>query len=303
MGSKVFLTGATGFIGSQVARRLAADGHEVHALIRPGADTRRLEGVRDRLAVVEGHLSEPEALQGPLERVRPEVCIHLAWYAEPGQYLVSRENLRCLASSLELARRLADLGCRKFVGAGTCIEYDTDFGYLSETTPTAPRTLYAASKLGLFLVLEQLSRLTGMTVAWARFFYLYGPHEDPRRLVPSVIRALLRGEVAPTTGGAQVRDWLHVEDAAAAVCAVALCEAAGPFNIGSGEPVTVRRVVEAIGALVGRPDLLEPGRIPYSKGDPMFICSNNSRLKATGWVPRFDLERGLRGAIDWWAGR
>jgi nucleoside-diphosphate-sugar epimerase len=300
---RVFLTGATGFIGSHVARRLVAEGCEVHALIRPGSDTRRVRDVLPALAVVHGDLFAFPELAAALERIRPELCVHLAWYAEPGRYLRSPENLRCLAATLELANRLAGLGCQRFVGAGTCFEYDTEQGYLSEASRTGPRSLYAASKLGAWLVLEQLAALAGMSAAWVRFFYQYGPFEDERRLVPAVIRALLRGETAKTTAGAQVRDMLHVEDVASAVWAVARGGLTGPVNIGSGQPVTVRRIVETVGDLLGRPELLALGALPYGAGDPPFVCADNRRLCETGWAPRFDLNDGLRHTIDWWRTR
>jgi UDP-glucuronate decarboxylase len=297
---RVLLTGATGFIGSHVARRLVTAGCEVHALIRPGSDPWRLRDVLPSLALVPCDLFAARERLEHLDRIRPELCLHLAWYAEPGKYWTSPENLRFVSTSLELANELAGLGCKRFVGAGTCAEYDTDHGYLSEMSPILPRSLYAASKLGVWLILEQLAKETGMEVAWLRFFYQYGPYEDRRRLVPAVIRALLRGETARTTAGAQVRDMLHIEDVAAAVWAVARSNLTGPVNIGSGQPVTVRQIVEAIGRLLHRPDLLALGALPYSASEFMFVCANNRRLRETGWTPRFDLDEGLRTTVEWW---
>ena len=146
-------------------------------------------------------------------------------------------------------------------------------GTLSETSPTAPRTLYAACKLALHLVLDQMRNKT-MGVTWARLFYLYGPMEDARRLVPSVARALLAGEAAAISPGQQVRDFLHVEDVAAALATLGERDLDGVFNIGSGQPITVAEVALTLGRLTGRESLVRLGARPYAPGDPMYVCAD-----------------------------
>ena len=301
---KVLLTGATGFIGSHVARLLARKGHEVHAVVRDSGDMWRIADIAPRLHLMRCDLLDDEAVGDHLDRIRPEMCLHLAWYAEPGAYLRSNANLEMLIASVRLASRLAVLGCRRFVGVGSCFEYDLSYGYLSEATPSKPDTLYAASKAALWTLLEQLARTTDMEAAWPRLFYLYGPFEDQRRLVPSVVCSLLLGQEAKATEGAQIRDYLHVEDAASAIWAVAQSRLSGPVNIGSGEPVTVRNIVTTIGEVAGRPELIKLGALPYRDSEPMFVCSNNRLLmENTSWVPRYRLDDGLRDTVEWWRSR
>ena len=298
---RVLLTGATGFVGSHVARLLVSEGCEVHTVVRDSSDLWRINDVVPFLRLVRCDLLAVDELDVYLERIQPDLCIHLAWYAVPGKYLTSLENLSLLNASLRLAARLAGLGCKRFIGVGTCIEYDTSLGYLSEESPTKPCNLYAASKLALQIVLKQLANITGMEVAWPRIFYLYGPFENERRLAPSVICSLLRNQVAKVTKGEQIRDFLHVEDVAAAIWAVAQSDLSGAVNIGSGKPVAVRDIVTQIGAILNRPELIAPGVLPYNPSDPLFICANNRRLtESTTWVPRHDLEQGLQHTIVWW---
>ena len=244
---RVLLTGATGFVGSHVARLLVREGADVFALVREGSDTWRVDDVAPMLHLVQGDLLEAEATRRRLDEVRPELCIHLAWYAEPGEYLASMVNLDMLAASLRLVSGLAEVGCRRFVGAGTCFEYDAAPGYLSEAGPQRPRSLYASCKASLGNVLEHVSNVTSMETAWLRLFYLYGPFEDRRRLVPSVANALLAGREAKATEGRQTRDYMHVEDVAAAVWAVARSSLSGAVNVGSGVPVAIRDIVTGIG--------------------------------------------------------
>ncbi|HVM63081.1 MAG TPA: NAD(P)-dependent oxidoreductase [Verrucomicrobiae bacterium] len=294
---KVLLTGAVGFIGSHITRELVRQGHEVHALDLPGVDRSRVADVAASLRFVEADLLAPSVA---LPDWRYDLCIHLAWFVVPGKYLHSPENQQWIDASLRLARRLRDEGCQRFVAAGTCFEYATSDPPQSESTPTGPTTIYAQSKLGLFRALPSV----GIDFAWVRFFYQYGPYEDPRRLVPVVINRLLGGEEAKLVTGDRIRDYLHIADVASAVCAVAQSQLTGAVNIGSGVPLTTRDLALKIGELLGRVDLIKLGAYPEPPTEPMHLLADNRKLcGGTTWKPRYDLDSGLRQTIDWWKSR
>lgn len=298
---KVLLTGAAGFIGSHVARHLLAGGDEVFAVVRPQSRPWRLADIQASLHLVECDLTDSNATEVCVAGVRPDLCIHLAWHVEPGRYLDSPENLAWVQASLTLAKTLATHSCARLVGAGTCLEYASSPGRVSEESPSRPSSLYAASKLGLGLILEQFGAVAGMQTAWLRFFYLYGPMEDERRLVPSVINALLEDRDAGVTSGTAVRDFLHVDDVASAVCAVAHSGRQGPVNIGSGRPVAVHDIVATLGEILGRPERIRWGARSDDPGAPAYVCADPRRLiDGVGWSPRYDLEAGLRDAVHWW---
>ena len=135
----------------------------------------------------------------------------------------------------------------------------------------------------------------GWTVATARIFSVYGPWEDPRRLVPFVISKLLVGERAELTRGEQIRDYSHVEDAASALWAIAKSSVTGPVNVASSQPVSVASVAERLGALLGRPELLRFGARSTPRGDPAFLVANTDRLRReVGWLSRYDLPSRTR---------
>jgi UDP-glucuronate decarboxylase len=299
---KVLITGAAGFIGSHVTRLLVDEGCQVYGVVRPGTDRRRIARLLPSIEVIGLDLSDADTLSAAVAKLRPDLCLHLAWVTKPGHYLTSLDNVRLLQASLQLATGLASAGCPRFVGIGTCLEYDTDAGHLSEATPTRPRSLYAVAKASLAAILGELQSQTGMPSTWIRLFYQYGPDEDERRLVPAVITSLLRGAAAPVGPGGQIRDYLHVEDVARAIWAVARESGlTGPVNVGSGRPVSVRDVVATIGELTGRPDRILWGARPVDPADPPVICAEITRLRRhTGWAPRYDLEEGLRLTVDWW---
>ncbi len=280
---RILLTGTTGFIGSHVARTLLARGHEVHATVRPSSDRRRIQDLLPSLCLHPGGMDEVP--------VEPDLAVHLAWYAVPGRYLEAPENRECLEASRRL---LGKLRCRA-VCAGTCFEFDMSLGKLREDSPTRPGSLYARCK-------DELRREAELRpdTAWVRFFYQYGPFENPNRLVPSVIRSILRGEPARVSPGEQRRDFLHVADVASAVCAVAESPLTGPVNIGSGKAPEVREIVNLLGRIGERPDLIRLGALPRPEGEPPLIVADNAKLRSTGWAPRYDLEEGLADVFAWW---
>ena len=298
---KVCVTGAGGFIGSHLTKLLVSLGCEVHTIVRESTDLWRIQELIPSLNFLKCDLGDVKTVNTYLTEIKPELCIHLAWYAVPGKYLNGRENLESLNASLNLASHLADIGCKKFIGVGTCFEYDFSYGYLSESSPTKPLSLYAASKVALCTVLQQLSQNTGMEVAWARLFYQYGPLENERRLVPSVISSLLRGEVVKTTKGEQIRDFLHIQDVASAIWAIASSNLSGAVNIGSGQPITVRDIITQITSILGKSHLVDWGALPYRFNDPMFVCGNNQLLReGTDWKQKYDLYTGLEDTISWY---
>ena len=292
---RVFLTGAGGFIGARVLRRLLASGHDVHALLLPGESTARIDECLGECTAHEADLADGAAIASLALHVRPEAAVHLAWYAVPGVYWTSPENLRCVAQSMELATRLAENGCRRLVAAGSCAEYDWSHAELVEDhTPCEPATLYGAAKLALMGVLRKYCAEVGMGFAWTRFNFLYGPGEHPDRLVPSVVDGLLAGRDVDCSEGSQRRDFMHIDDAAAAVVAVLESDVEGPINIASGHAPPVRELVEIVAELVGGAGRPVFGALPPRPGDPPALLPSVVRLeKEVGFGPSRSLRDGL----------
>jgi nucleoside-diphosphate-sugar epimerase len=176
------------------------------------------------------------------------------------------------------------------VGAGSCLEYDWNYGYCVEgKTPCTPHTVYGAAKHALQLVLTASAGADDLSVAWGRVFFLYGPGERPERLVPAVARALIAGERAKCSHGNQIRDYLFVDDVARAFVALLESDVTGPVNIASGQPLRLRDLVGRVGALIGRPDLIELGAVPAAPTDLPFVVADTARLSS-----------GLEKTIAWW---
>ena len=294
---KVLITGATGFIGRQALPLLLAEQYDVHAaaIDAPEQNT-------DGITWHRVNLLDTEQVNTLMAEVRPSHLLHYSWYAVPGKYWTSPENVRWVQGSLALLQAFAANGGQRIVMAGTCAEYDWRYGFCSENvTPLAPATLYGTCKHAVQMTLRAFAAQTGLSAAWGRIFFLYGPGEHPNRLVASVIRSLIQGEVARCSHGAQVRDFLHVQDVAGAFVKLLGTDVTGAVNIASGQPVSLRDIIYHIADQCSRLDLIQLGAIATPPDEPPLLVADTRRLREeVGWRPHYDLHNGLAHTIEWW---
>lgn len=300
---RAFITGATGFIGSHVAEQLVDAGHSVAVLVRPASPLDKLDRIRPRLTLIEGDLGQIDPWRAELADFGPEAVLHLAWAGVGSQYRDDREQFQSnLANSLRLLDVAAEVGASSWLGLGSQAEYGPQNRRIDETAPTCPTTLYGAVKLSCFHLAQHLARLHGLRFAWLRVFSTYGPGDSPHWMYSSLILDLLAGKRPRLTWGEQLWDYLHVVDAARAVCAVALCpQAEGPFNLGSGQVHSIRWLAETIRDLVDPSLPLGLGEVDYRPDQVMHLEADTTRLRtATGWRPEVDLAEGLRQTVEWY---
>jgi nucleoside-diphosphate-sugar epimerase len=299
---RVLVTGATGCIGRHACAHLAAQGWEVHGVSSRPQPPAASQGSH---APVQWHVADllrPGAAEALTQSVQASHLLHLAWYIAPGKWAAARENYLWVEASLGLVRAFQAAGGERVVVSGSGLEYDWRYGYCTERlTPLQPHTFYGVCKGALAQLVEGYAAVTGLSSAWARIFFLYGAWEHPDRLVASVARSLVAGQRARTSHGLQIRDYLHADDIAGALVTLLASDLRGPINIGSGEAVTLRHIVETLGALAGRPDLLDIGAIPPAPTDAPLVVANVARLtNELGWRPTMTLNDGLRATLEWW---
>lgn len=294
--NKVLLTGASGFIGTQCIPLLIEKGFEVHAV------SQKCQESNESLFWHEVNLLQDGAIRPLIEEVQPSHLLHLAWNAKPGHYWTAVDNFQWVRASLDLLHCFAELGGKRVVMAGSCAEYDWNYGWCSENkTPLNPTTVYGTCKHSLQKMLDSYGQQYDLSSAWGRIFFLYGPYEYSSRLVSSVILSLLRGLPASCTSGKQVRDFLHVADSASAFVALLGSNIQGPINIASGEGLAIKDVVKSIAQKLNREDLLKFGEILTSPNDPSVLLADVRRLRVElDWVPSISLDHGLDATIKWW---
>lgn len=294
---KVLVTGATGFLGSHCLAPLARHGYDVLGLYRERAPV-EVPGVR----WVRGDVMDRIAMQRVIAEHTPSSLLHLAWFVEPGKLIADASNVSWTAASLDLIRMFREAGGERCTVSGSCYEYDWRYGYCVEgVTPCEPDTLYGAAKDALRRALLSYCGTSGLSGAWGRAFFMYGPRENPSRLVSSVILSLLKGQAAKSSHGLQIRDYMHIQDVADGMVALHTSEAQGAYNIASGTSTTIREIVERIGAVTGRSDLLQIGVLPARANDVPLVLGDPRRMQTdTGWKPRLSLDDGLSSTVEWW---
>lgn len=303
-GARVLLTGATGFLGAHLARRLVAAGCWVGALLRPGSNTARIADLLDRLHPLPGDLLVPESLAAAVHACAPRYVFHLAAHGVDRPLASAtasvQTNVQGTVNLLE-ACRAADLA--RFVYVGTCYEYGDGGAPCHEDQPVAPANFYAASKAagGLFCGVYQ--RVYSLPVVTVRPFQTYGPYQGCRLLLPYAITTALRGADLRLTPGEQVRDFVYVDDVIEGLVAAATAPAAvgQTINLGSGEGTTVRRAVEMALDILGWPVRAHFGALDYRPGEIRDLRADPRRAhELLGWQARTGLADGLQRTVGWY---
>lgn len=294
---KVLVTGASGFIGHHCIQPLLARGYEVHAV-----SSQAKAGGPEGVIWHQADLLKPGSASALLEKIAPTHLLHLAWFVVPGKLISSLENFAWVSASMKLLESFAQNGGQRVVVCGSAYEYDWNYGYCSEKlTPAVPNTVYGACKQALNLLVQSFASQAGLSAAWGRVFFLYGPNEHPDRLVSSVIRSLLQREPARCSHGRQIRDYMHVQDVGNGLVALLDSSVTGVLNVCSGQATTLREIVLTIGRITGRPELIQLGALPARANDtPLVVGENGRLLSEIEWKQQFDLEAGLGQTIEWW---
>lgn len=293
---RILITGATGFLGRACLEALAGRGALV-ATCRTVPD----DGP-DGVTWVQTDLTDRTAIAELCATHRPTHLLALAWEMGPG-YQQSAENFRWIQHSIDLLFAFAEHGGQRVTFCGSCMEYDWSGAepLTEEATPLRPDTDYGAAKAALYAAYGPLVARLGLSGAWIRPYFIYGPRENPRRLAADVIVSLLEGREALCGAGTQKRDFLHVGDVADATVTCLFSGHEGALNIGSGRAIPMADLILEIGRQIGRPELIKLGARPPREGDPELVEADTARLQdSLGWTPRFTLENGVADTIAWW---
>lgn len=299
---RVFVTGASGFVGAHVVRVLAERGIETAVLVRSATPPWRLAEPAVRHVPIRGDLADVATWAGELAAFGPDVVLHLAWEGvantarnEPAQLGVN------VAGTLALVDAAARAGAGAFIGLGSQAEYGRLEGRIDETHPTRPTTLYGVAKLAAGLASAVRARELGLRHAWLRLFSVYGPLDDGPWLIPHLVRTLVAGAAPALTEGTQRWDYLYVGDVAAALVAAAERPAVrGVYNLGSGRPRTIRSIAESVRDLVAPGAPLAFGAVPMRPDQVMHLEADARRFAAdAAWAPRVEFADGLARTVEW----
>jgi nucleoside-diphosphate-sugar epimerase len=304
-GKRVLVTGATGFIGSHLARRLVVQGAEVAVFMRASSDPCLLADVLDRVAVHEVDICDEDSVSAVLAHICPDVVFHLAaiGMSEPfvSPPVAVRVNVQGTLHLLEAARQC---GVRRFVHSGTAYEYGDA---ASDDAPNKevldPVNTYAASKAAARAFVRLYSRVYGLSTVNLRLFAVYGPGQPPKTLISSAVCAALEDRDFPMTPGEQMRDFVFVGDVVESYLRAAVKDGIEGVSIdlGTGQACKIREVVTRLFELAGSRGKPLVGALAYRPSETMKqVADTRAAREQLGWQATTLLEDGLRQTIDWY---
>lgn len=285
---RILITGGSGFVGRHVLPELEKRGFEV---IAPSS--------------AEMDVLDPASVSSSIRRIAPTHVLHFAWIATPGVYQESPDNERWKDASLHLFREAIAHGVKRIVGVGSCFEYTwPDTPCVEDSTPSdAATTLYGRMKNACKDELMALAQEHGISAAWGRIFFLYGPGEPAKKLIASVITSLLRGEQALCTHGRQIRDFAYVKDVASAFAALCDSDVHGPVNVASGEVIALKDLIMTAARVIGAEENVKLGAREVPPNEPPVITADVTKLLSTGWKRAYTHKEALRETVAWWKER
>lgn len=303
----VLVTGASGFIGSHLTRRLLEEGAEVHVLLRKDTNLFRIQDIVNKLKVWYGDLSDYSAICPCIRNSRPQIVFHLAALRN-----VKREpelieamidiNIKGTLNLLRAAiKEKMTLEC--FVNTGSSEEYGNGPVPFDEDQREMPVSPYSASKVAATYFCQMIHKSMGLPIITLRPFLIYGPNQDTDMFIPSLIRHCIEARDFPMTDGNQTRDFNYIDDVVEAyLLAAGRPEAAGEvINIGNGIEYRVRDVAEKIVDIMGNPIKLLIGALSKRPGEAVhFFCNNEKARKLLEWTPKISLNDGLERTISWY---
>ncbi len=287
----ILVTGASGFIGAHLCRRLVLEGYRVIGTTRRGPDSLPTGAVPVDLDVTDAH-----ALQTLLSREKPAIIFHLASCVKGGRdiHLVRPTFDANLAGTVYLMEAAAQTGCDRFILTGSLEEPDDVL--------EAPSSPYAAAKAAASAYARMFHALYEFPAVIARVFMVYGPDQkDRRKLIPYVIDRLLRDQPPCLSSGTRPVDWIYVEDVVTGLLRIAAAEgvAGKTVDLGTGRLETVRTVVETLAAIIGSELALPFNPATDRPREQVRAADAVTTETLLGWKPATSLEEGLRLTVDW----
>jgi nucleoside-diphosphate-sugar epimerase len=303
LSKRVLVTGASGFVGANLGRRLVAEGHDVHLVLRSQHSTWRLAGNEDA-AVHQADLRDAASVGRAVRDIRPDWIFHLAAYGAYSSQTDVREMVETnLAGTINLVEACLESGFESFVNTGSSSEYGLKHGAPAETEPLEPNSPYAVTKAAATMYGGFAARKHGARIRTLRLYSVYGPWEEPTRLIPTLIVNGLHSRLPALVDSKVARDFVYVDDVCDAYLAAAADKAAAPdaiFNVGTGVQSSLERVVQVARRLLAIDAEPQWGSMPNRVWDTTTWVADSKKIRhELGWEPRHSLEAGLSATIDW----
>jgi len=301
---RVLLTGGTGFIGANLARRLLVEGHELHLTIRPDHDDWRISEINPHIEPHRIDLLDRDGLRETVERIRPDWIFHLAVYgAYSWQQDFGTMQRTNVSGTQNLVDACAKVGFEAFVNTGSSSEYGFVDRPTSEDDPPDPNSAYAFTKAAATLFCRYAARLNDLPMITLRIYSAYGPFEDPLRLIPTVIVNGLKGRLPPLVGRDVARDFVYIDDVVEAFLLAAHGPISDPgaiYNVASGRQSSIGDVVALARAEFRIAEQPRWGSMEPRSWDTSTWAGRPDKIRRDlGWSASVQLEHGFKTFVRW----
>lgn len=299
---KILVTGAGGFIGANLIAALESDGAKVFSLVRKQTDLYRLKQIKSDSELLFVDLLEHDEVTKVGNFIQPDYVFHTATLRHEDDWQATL-NINA-AAIVNLIKAVASPQLKMFVHLGSSYEYGNIATPYKENDSIKPNTFFGASKAAGTLLLQHLAKCEGLPIIILRLFHVYGRMEPSTRLIPSAIKLILQNKDVPITMPSFVRDYIHIYDIIdACYKAAQYKELSGQiFNIGTGIETSSDKIVNDLGALMGKSVKIMPGKFPTRSWERTNWCADISLArKKLGWVPNTTLQEGLKQSIALYA--
>lgn len=295
MPQNILLTGASGFLGANLLKRLLDFSDRIHILVRPNSDLWRIQDITSYVSLHRVDLENFSELEQVIQGISPSVIFHTAAEGVSSAHRNDRKTLLCnVLGTFNLLKATESIDYEYFLHFGGSSEYAKIDHPLRETDRIAPSTFYGVTKASSTLLAEQYAQETGKPLCVLRPFSIYGPLESSRRLIPTVFDAAYTGRALQLTTPGYARDYIYVEDVVDACLYFWKKKIAGEIiNIGTGVQTTNEKVVAMIEEITGKKVLLLQGAYAPHRSDRKIWKADISKAKAYGWNSHYSLQEGL----------
>jgi len=301
---RVLISGATGFIGANLCRRLLNEGHEIHCLVRPEYASWRIEAILKDINIHLVNLDDAEKLALTISRIRPEWVFHLATHgAYSWQTDLARIMQTNLMGTIHLVEACIKTGFEVFINTGSSSEYGIKDHAPSEIEWTDPNSYYAVGKASATLYCRYSAKRYHVNIQTVRLYSVFGPFEEPGRLIPNIVINGLNGALPPLVDPEICRDYIYVEDVEDAYLLMAgrSCgENGGIYNLGTGIQISLHQVVDTARRIFNLSVKPQWGTMQKHDWDTKIWKADNTKIsRELGWQPNFTFEQGLQNTVDW----
>lgn len=300
---RVLITGASGFVGANVARRVLRDGHEVHLLLRPSHQSWRIDEIARDVRLHSAGLQDRDQVGRIVRSIKPEWVFHLAAY---GAYSTQKDFERMVQTNVLGCASLLDaslaLGVEAFVNCGSSSEYGLKDHPPTEDEALEPNSHYAITKASATHYCNLAARTHGARVFTLRLYSIYGPYEEPSRLIPTLLVRALDGQLPRLVSPRTARDYVFVDDACDAVVQVATSPelSSGIYNLCTGVQTSLEALVSITRRMLNVSSEPQWGTMGQRSWDSdIWVGSPAKLLGQIGWRPTTELEKGLRQTVEW----